>query len=316
MNQGWIYRDRVPPAWVGQRLLDYYTQRYRHSSRCEWQGRIESGLVTVDGKPSHADQRLGLGQSLAYHRPPWQEPDVPLDFAVLYEDEDLIAIAKPAGLPVLPGGGFLEHTLLHQLQRRYPEATPSPIHRLGRGTSGVMVLARSALAKSGLSAQMRCSTAVTTLAPRLTKTYRALVGPSDLPETFVVTTPIGKVPYPVLGAVYAATPQGKVAHSEGRVLERHKAHTLLEITIRTGRPHQIRIHLAAAGYPLVNDPLYAPGGLPYPVTDLNGNVPVPGDCGYWLHAHRLRLMHPRTGEVVEFVCEPPDRLDYSVEAES
>ena len=178
-----------------------------------------------------------------------------------------------------------------------------------------MVLARSALAKSGLSAQMRRSTAVATLAPRLTKTYRALVGPSDLPETFVVMTPIGKVPYPVLGAVYAATPQGKAAHSEGRVLKRHKAHTLLEMTIRTGRPHQIRIHLAAVGYPLVNDPLYAPGGLPYPVTDLNG-IPVPGDCGYWLHAHRLRLMHPRTGEVVEFVCEPPDRLDYSVEAES
>lgn len=309
MNQGWTYYDRVTPASVGQTLLDYYTRQYQHSSRCEWQKRIETGQVTVNGEPSHPNQRLSLGQSLAYHRPPWQEPDVPLDFAVLYQDDDLIAIAKPAGLPVLPGGGFLEHTLLHQLQLRYPDATPTPVHRLGRGTSGVIVLARSALAKSELSAQMRQSTVNVARPSVLTKTYRALINPNDLPATFVLTTPIGKVPYPVLGSVYAATPNGKAAHTEGRVLSRDESHTLVEMTIRTGRPHQIRIHLAAAGYPLVNDPLYAPGGLPYPVTDLDRKVPVPGDCGYWLHAHRLRFLHPRTGMPMEFVCAPPDILD-------
>ncbi|MEO0986171.1 MAG: RluA family pseudouridine synthase [Cyanobacteria bacterium J06639_14] len=308
MNQGWTYRDRVTPAAVGQTLLDYYTQRYQHSSREAWQQRIINGLVTVDGAPSSIDCCLCLGQLLAYHRPPWQEPEVPLDFAVLYEDADLVAIAKPAGLPVLPGGGFLEHTLLHQLQERYPDASPSPVHRLGRGTSGVMLLARSPLAKSELSRQMRQSTQDIAAASELTKTYRALVGPSELPATFVLTTPIGKVPYPVLGSVYAATPEGKPAYSKGQVLCRTEAHTLLAVTIHTGRPHQIRIHLAAAGYPLLNDPLYAPGGLPYPAIVSEGAMPMPGDCGYWLHAYRLRFTHPRTQEPMEIVCTPPPML--------
>ena len=104
MNQGWIYRDRISPAAAGQTLLDFYTQRYRHSSRTAWQQRIEAGQVTVDEGLGRADQPLQPGQQLAYHRPPWQEPAVPLAFAVLYEDDDFLAIAKPSGLPVLPGG--------------------------------------------------------------------------------------------------------------------------------------------------------------------------------------------------------------------
>ncbi len=311
MNNGWTYRDRVASAAAGQTLLNYYTQRYRHSSRADWQQRIEAGQITIDGKPSRADQGLYAGQSLAYHRPPWEEPKVPLDFTVLYEDEDLMAIAKPAGLPVLPGGGFLEHTLLHQLQVRYPNRSLSPIHRLGRGTSGVMLIARSPMAKSDLSRQMRRSTLDATQPSSLTKTYRALIGPSDLPETFVLTAPIGKVPYPVIGAIYAAAPHGKPAYSEGRVLRREAIQTLLEITIHTGRPHQIRIHLAAAGYPLVNDPLYAPGGCPYPVTKPHDTIPMPGDGGYWLHAYRLRFIHPRTQKPLAILCPPPPALTIS-----
>ncbi|MEO1095534.1 MAG: RluA family pseudouridine synthase [Cyanobacteria bacterium J06638_28] len=308
MNQGWTYRDRVATAAVGQTLLDYYVQRYRHSSRDDWQQRIMAGLITVDGQPGKLNQQLHLGQQLAYSRPPWEEPRVPLDFAVLYEDEDLLAIAKPSGLPVLPGGGFLEHTLLHQLQVRYPQSPPIPIHRLGRGTSGVMLLARSPLAKSELSRQMRNSTQGERSASTLHKTYRALVGASHLPPSFVVTTPIGLVPYPVLGSVYAATSTGKSARSAIQVLRRDATCTLLEVKIQTGRPHQIRIHLAAAGYPLLGDPLYGPGGLPYPVANAEGEVPVPGDCGYWLHACELRFTHPRTQEILEIQCSPPARL--------
>lgn len=308
MNQGWTYRDRVSTTAVGQTLLDYYVQRYRHSSCDDWQQRIENGLVTVDGEPGDSDQRLHLGQRLAYFRPPWEEPSVPLEFAVLYEDTDLMAIAKPSGLPVLPGGGFLENTLLHQLQVRYPKHPPIPIHRLGRGTSGVMLTARSPLAKSALSRQMRNSTQGSSHSSTLHKTYRALVGPSNLPDAFVVTTPIGSVSYPVLGSLYAATPIGKPARSEVQVLRRDATSTLLEVTIQTGRPHQIRIHLAAAGYPLLGDPLYGPGGLPYAVTNPQEKVPVPGDCGYWLHACELRFTHPRTQEILEIQCSPPTRL--------
>ncbi|MGB5974948.1 MAG: pseudouridine synthase, partial [Nodosilinea sp.] len=242
---------------------------------------------------------------------PWQEPEVPLGFEVLYEDEDLMAIAKPASLPVLPGGNFLTHTLLHQLKQRYPKHPPVPVHRLGRGTSGVMVLGRSPLARSVLSRQLRESTATAydPQAPHpICKTYRALVSAGDLPDRFVLTTPIGKVDYPALGYVYGASPSGLTAYTEGSVLHRSSTSTLVEVTIRTGRPHQIRIHMAAAGVPLVGDPLYGVGGVPLSQPPETEPVPVPGDTGYHLHAHRLRLPHPRTQESLDITCPAPAAL--------
>lgn len=308
MNQGWTYREQVKKADAGLTLLDYYADRYRHSSREDWQERIASGQVLLNGQPASADTALIPGQRLTYHRPPWEEATVPLAFEVLYEDSDLLVVAKPSGLPVLPGGGFLEHTLLWQLQLRYPQETPVPIHRLGRGTSGLMLLARSHLAKSDLSRQMRNSTAESH--PKsIRKTYRALIGPCDLPDHFTLNTPIGKVPHAVLGYVYGAMPDGLPAHSEVQVLKRTAESTLLEVTIRTGRPHQIRIHLAAAGYPLLGDPLYDIGGIPRPATEDAGKLPVPGDCGYWLHAYQLCFTHPQTQETMTFQCPPPPELD-------
>lgn len=329
MNQGWIYRDQVQPKHAGLSVLEFYSQNYRHSSREEWQVRLAAGQIWLDGQPvspgdrqPNAETRLKAGQQLAYHRPPWQEPDVPLNFEVLYDDPDLLVVAKPAGLPVMPGGGFLEHTLLRQLQQRYPQDTPVPIHRLGRGTSGLLVLARSPLARSHLTRQMREATLGMTpeaLSARqqdflkgqgsdrpFQKTYRALIGPSTLPDRFTVTTPIGKLPHPLLGHLYAATPQGKPAYSECQVLHRTAGRTLVEVTILTGRSHQIRIHLAAAGYPLLGDPLYGPGGVPLPIANPQ-DIAVPGDCGYHLHAQKLSFIHPRTAQPICLVCMPAHR---------
>lgn len=312
MNQGWIYTDRITTTDAGLSVLDYYTSRYRHSSRAAWRDRITAGQIRQNGIPLAAADRLEAGETLTYHRPPWEEPKVPLEFEVLYEDGDLMAIAKPSGLPVLPGGGFLTHTLLHQLRLGYPENPPIPVHRLGRGTSGVMVLGRSPLARSVLSRQLRESTATAhdPQAPHpIRKTYRALIGPSDLPDEFTLTTPIGKVDYPALGYVYAASSTGLPSYSDGKVIQRRPDSTLVEITIRTGRPHQIRIHLAAAGFPLLGDPLYGVGGLPIAVAPAaDGTVPVPGDVGYHLHAHRLALPHPRTQEPMVIVCPAPAAL--------
>jgi 23S rRNA pseudouridine1911/1915/1917 synthase len=314
MNQGWSYYNRVDRQSAGLTLLAFYTQHYSHSSEAEWVSRIALGQISVDGQTATEQICLQAGQNLTYRRPPWEEPHAPLSFDVLYEDTDLLVIAKPSGLPVLPGGGFLEHTLLHQLRRRYPNETPVPIHRLGRGTSGLILLARSPLAKSGLSQQLRLNT----LNPdperpdrerQIRKVYLALAQGQDIPDTFTVRTAIGKIFHPNLGYVYGAAIGGKPALSHCRVLNRKTNSTLVEVTISTGRPHQIRIHLAAAGFPLVGDPLYGTGGMPLVIAANPGEtIPVPGDCGYHLHAHQLIFTHPRTGQRMDWICPPPDAL--------
>lgn len=335
MNQGWTYRDRISPATAGQTLLAYYVTRYRHSSEADWRSRIESCQIWVEGRAAIASDILQAGQTLTYKRPPWEEPTVPLTFEILYEDRDLVVVAKPSGLPVMPGGGFLEHTLLGQLQRRFSgpvsrpvsrqevsrqvsnapaadgrgegpslhspsESAPVPIHRLGRGTSGLVLLGRSPLAKSVLTGQMRDR--------KICKIYRALASGSDLPEQFTVQTPIGKIPHPSLGHIFAATPSGRFAQSNCRVLRRDPETTLVEVEILTGRPHQIRIHLAAAGSPLVGDPLYLAGGQPRLEPDATGRWPLPGDCGYHLHAFRLGFAHPRSGQPLTIESQPPEIL--------
>lgn len=301
MNRGWVYRDRVESADAGLTVLEFYTRRYRHSTQEEWCDRIATGQVLLNDRATSASARLEKGDDLSYHRPPWQEPEVPLAIDLLYEDAELLVVAKPSGLPVLPGGGFLEHTLLWQLQQRYPNETPVPIHRLGRGTSGLLLLARSHLARSHLSQQMRDGS--------MQKIYRALIGSSDLPDRFTVKTAIGKIPHTELGYVYGAVSSGMVAHSECEVVQRTANTTLLNVRILTGRPHQIRIHLASVGYPLLGDPLYQAGGIPREQDAFNGSkLPVPGDCGYFLHAHQLTFIHPRSRQPFSVTCAPPPQL--------
>ena len=110
-----------------------------------------------------------------------------------------------------------------------------------------------------------------------------------------------------MGYLYGATPTGKFAQSDCRVLEKNSTKTLLEITILTGRPHQIRIHLAAIGYPLLGDPLYDVGGIAK-ITSVDSKISVPSDCGYSLHAHQLSFLHPISQEKISFISLPPPEL--------
>jgi len=257
-----------------------------------WRERIAGGEVRVDGETALAMDVLRPGQALAWRRPPWEEAAVPLVFAILHRDDHLLAVAKPRGLPSVPNGGFLEHTLLSRVRRLFPEAVP--MHRLGRGTSGLVVFARTDGARRAVAAEWR--------AGRVEKEYRALVRGRPALEAFTIDIPIGLVPHPRLGEVHAASPAGKAAVSHVRVLASRGRETLVAVTIPTGRPHQIRIHLAAAGHPLVGDPLYVEGGVPGPDPGL------PGEGGYRLHAHRLALTHPATGQRLELECLPPPDL--------
>ncbi|PNY81507.1 RluA family pseudouridine synthase [Deinococcus koreensis] len=291
LNDGYAYRITVQRG--GETVLAFLTARFTHSDGAAWAARLAAGEVEVDGRRVAGPEALRPGQSVVWRRPPWAEPDVPLDFGVLYEDGALLAVDKPSGLPTMPAGGFLNHTLLTRVRRRWPGA--SPLHRLGRGTSGVVLFALSGEAGAALSRSWR--------EHAVHKAYRALASGTVQPDSFSVEAPIGPVAHGLLGTVHAASPQGKAAHSDVRVLERRPGRTLLDVEIRTGRPHQIRIHLAFAGHPLVGDPLYAPGGLPRAA--LPG---LPGDLGYWLHAHRLSFVHPTTGRALEVEAPPPEPL--------
>lgn len=300
LNQGFEYREQIDGRGRGLTVLSYLTQSYRHSSEGDWRQRLEQGELVLEGLKAAADAILRPGQQLAWRRPPWEEPGAPLGFAVLHEDEDLLAVGKPCGLPTLPGGGFLLHTLLTLVRKRYPEATP--IHRLGRGTSGVVLFARTARARSALSEAMRRH--------EVTKSYRALACGIPAEASFTITTPIGPVPHQRLGTIHAASPSGKRALSRVSILERRSDASLVEVTIETGRPHQIRIHLAAVGHPLVGDPLFT-GAEGF----REAEVALPGDCGYFLHAERLCLRHPVTRAPVEIWCCPPPELRLSSECQ-
>ena len=296
LNNGYAYRDQIGAAGQDQTVLAYLTGRYRHSDAATWAARLAAGEVTLDGQTAHGTERLRQGQALIWQRPPWHEEPAPLEFRVLYEDESLLAVAKPSGLPTLPGGGFLEHTLLTQVRKQFPEATP--LHRLGRGTSGLVLCSRTRAAASGVLRSWR--------EHEIQKTYRALASGLSSQDSYRISTPIGPVPHPLLGSVYAASAVGKPSLSVARVLERRPdstPSTLFEVEIHTGRPHQIRIHLASIGLPLVGDPLYGPDGLP--LAQLPG---LPGDGGYWLHSARLAFAHPVNGAWLELSAPAPDVL--------
>ncbi len=293
LNRGWSYHAQVDATHAEPTVLAYLAARYPHSSAGTWAARIERGEIEVGGRVATTADPLRRGDVIVWHRPPWHEPEVPTDYAVLHEDQDVVAVAKPSGLPTMPAGGFLEHTLLHLVQHRYPGVRP--LHRLGRFTSGLVLFARTSAAAASLAAAWR--------ALDVEKGYRALVSGTPPWNARDVTMPIGPVPHPRLGAVHAASDDGRPAHSRLQVVERRDQATLVDVAITTGRPHQIRIHAAWAGHPLVGDPLYGPGGRPR-----HDDPGLPGDGGYHLHSWRLRCRHPNGGDDLRLEAPLPALL--------
>ncbi len=297
LNEGYTYSDTITRDEAGLSALRVYLGRYDHSDEQEWIEHFVRGRILLNGHPAMASAVVTAGDVLRYQRPPWEEDDVPTDVPVLFEDASCVVFNKPSGLPVLPGGGFLQNTLLHLARQRHGAAL-SPVHRLGRGTSGAIVFSRDAASAALLGAAMR--------ERRIEKTYLALAQGLPARDRFDITVPIGRVPHALLGQVFAAHPQGKASLSQCTVLHRDAEAEMCVVAVRipTGRPHQIRIHLAAAGHPLVGDPLYIAGGQPSPPA-IDGSQAVPGDCGYHLHSWRLcfpSVLHP---EEVETVTAPP-----------
>lgn len=286
LNQGYACSSIIGPQHHGENLLAHLANLYPHSSQQDWQQKLNDGEVMLDGVPADGSETVIAGQTLVWNRPGWVEPEAPRHFEVLFEDLHLVAVAKPSGLPTLPGGGFMENTLLRLVRQRIPGA--NPVHRLGRGTSGIVLFAKTAEAASRLSANWNT--------PAVQKVYRALAQNTAEQDEYEIVTPIGLVPHPRIGLVWAASQEGKPSKSAAKVISRNSSTgtTTFEVRLYTGRPHQIRIHLASIGHPLAGDPLYGAGGRP--LDHLPG---LPGDGGYFLHARLLRFPHPITGEPME-----------------
>ena len=290
LNRGYAYATIISSRYHGQTLLSHMASLYPHSTQQAWQQKLNNGEVTLNGVITTGDESLTSGQALVWNRPPWIEPDVPLHFEVLFDDPHLLAVNKPSGLPTLPGSGFMENTLLRLVQKHCPSA--NPVHRLGRATSGIVLFAKSARAASKLAASWST--------PKIQKIYRALAQNVAERDSYEILTPIGLVPHPLIGSVWAASPSGKPSRSSATVISRTPNATTFEVSLHSGRAHQIRIHLASIGHPLVGDPLYGATGQP-----LENSPGLPGDGGYLLHAQFLRFHHPITGEQIHLEAALP-----------
>ena len=245
LNRGYAYTTVIGSKHVGQTLLAHLASLYPHSTPDAWQQKLNDGEVTLNGVIADGSESVASGQTLVWNRPPWMEPDAPREFEVLFDDPYLLAVNKPSGLPTLPGGGFMENTLLRLVQKHSPNARP--VHRLGRGTSGIVLFAKTSQAAANLFANWNTF--------KIQKIYRALAQNIAQHDTYEIVTPIGLVPHPRLGQVWAAKSGGKPSKSLARVISRRASSTgnagnttgttIFEVSLHSGRPHQIRIHLAS-----------------------------------------------------------------------
>lgn len=284
---------RTEANTAGERLDHYLQTRMSGYSRARLQAWIKQGLVRVDGAAAKPSTTLRGGETIEVtpaEPPPLKaEPeDAPIE--VLYEDASVIAVNKPAGLVVHAGAGAHSGTLVNRLVHHFQalsrvggELRPGIVHRLDRGTSGVMLVARTDAAHRALAAQFSGRTTE--------KTYLALVEGRVEAASGRITKPIARDPAHRT-RMTARLDRGREALTEYRVLKRFKSFTYLEVRIGTGRTHQIRAHFAAIGHPVAGDKLY-------------GARPAER---IFLHAWRIRFDSPATGERVSVEAPLPDGL--------
>lgn len=294
-NSGWVYRDEVRFDGAGMGVVQFYASYYRHSSADTWRGRLRLGEITLNGRTARADDVLSAGDRLAWHRPAWNEGAFFDDVPIIFQDASIVAVDKPSGLSTMPDGGWLENSLVGWLDRKFGKGAVAPAHRLNRGTSGIVLCARTGEARASLAAQFRDKTAraskdgeASGSLPPMEKIYLARSIPypgGRIGDQLAIDAPIGAVAHPALGRVFACTPGGLRARSECEIVEADARSTLWRVRLITGRSHQIRAHLASIGAPLLGDTLFRADGTPNPFA-------LPGDCGYYLRAVKVAFTHP------------------------
>lgn len=281
------------------RLDRYLAKECPELSRSRFQKLVEQGYVLVNGCRARASQRLNIGDTIHINLPPPQPASLvaePLPLNIVYEDNDVIVVDKPAGLTIHPGPGHANRTLVNALLAHYPDLAsfgdnmrPGVVHRLDKDTSGLTVVAKHAFAQQHLISQFK--------ARAVSKSYLVLVKGRLTPMRGIIEAPVGRDPFnrKRMGVIA----DGKQAKTSYRVEEYIGNYTLLDIATETGRTHQIRVHLSAIGYPVVGDAVY---GIKSPYLDRQ-----------FVHACRLGFRLPTNEEYREFTCELPLDLKSALE---
>jgi 23S rRNA pseudouridine1911/1915/1917 synthase len=281
------------------RLDRYVSDKYPDISRTRAQKLIEDGNIRVNGQAAKSSLKLQSGDNIDITIPsplpsPLTPESIPLN--ILYEDNDLMVIDKPAGLTVHPAPGHYEHTLVNAILAHIPDLEggeihrPGIVHRLDKDTSGLIIVAKNETAHMKLADQFKSRT--------VTKTYLALVQGHLSPEEGIIEASIGR--HPRDRKRMAVTFHGREARTEYKVVRYVDNFTLLEMRPRTGRTHQIRVHLAAIGFPVVGDATYGSKSEFL--------------SRQFLHAHKLAFILPSGGKSVEFQSDLPPDLVKALEA--
>ena len=286
------------PPVSNTRLDKYLTEVLPQFSRSYSQKLIRQGCVLVNGQMARASQKLRENDRITVELPPLPGHPLaePIPLTVVYEDESILVIDKPAGLAVHPAPGHPEHTLVNAVLALCPSLTksndltrPGIVHRLDKDTSGLIVIAKNDFAREYLAGQFKNRT--------VTKRYLALVKGRLSPEQGIIEAPIGRDPY--RRKRMAIVEAGKQATTQYQVRQYLDDYTLVEVSPLTGRTHQIRVHLSAIGYPVVGDPVYG--------------VKSARLGRQFIHAYRLGFRLPSTKQYQEFVSSLPVDLERALE---
>ncbi len=289
-KRSWI----APESTVGERI-DRHIAAETELSRAAVQTLIQTGMVFIDGKPADKNTRLRGGEEIDLTLPDpvayTAEPEnIPLD--IVYEDNDLLVVNKPKGMVVHPAAGNYSGTLVNALLYHCGDSLsgingvlrPGIVHRIDKDTSGLLLVAKNDRAHQGLAEQIQ--------AHSLTRLYETVVIGAPKEDSGTINAPIGRHPvHRKKMAVTAQNSKNAVTHFE--VLTHYAGYTHLRCKLETGRTHQIRVHMAYTGHPVVGDAVYGPPKF---------SKELQGQC---LHARTVGFIHPITGEYLEFTSELP-----------
>ncbi len=290
-----IIQLTIPAALAGHRLDQSLAELLPQHSRSRIQAWCDAGEVRLDGRPVSRKTRVHGGEAVEVRATP-HPAQLPheaeaIDLEVIHEDADILVVNKPPGLVTHPGAGNWSGTLLNALLHHCPQLAGLPragiVHRLDKDTTGLMVVAKTAQAQSRLTHDLQART--------VKRVYWAVAMGRLRSRAGVIDAPIGR--HPVHRTRMAVLPGGKPAVTHYRVLRPYAATTWIECHLETGRTHQIRVHLAHIGHPLLGDPVYA--------THRQAPLRFHRQA---LHARRLALTHPRTGETIEWEAPLPADL--------